>query len=58
MRALLMKSNASRKKSEKLEKRVMSNLGEGNTVPAKTVEGAGLIRPYMVKDMQVLQNVL
>ena len=58
MKALLMESNASREKSEKLQKKRQAKSGEGNTVPAKTVEGARLIRVYLVKDMQVVQNVI
>ena len=55
MKALLMESNVSRKKSEKAAERRHANAGEGNKVPAKTVEGAGLIWVYLIKDMQVLQ---
>ena len=35
----------------------MQTQREGNTASVKTVKGAGLIRMYLIKDMQVLQNV-
>ena len=57
MKALLLGSNASREESEKLQKRHASS-DKGKMVLPKTVEGAGWIRVYLVKDMQVLQGVI
>ena len=59
MKALLMESNASREKSEKLQKRDIPTWEKAIHISTcKIVEGAGLIRVYLVKDMQVLQNIV
>ena len=58
MKALLVESNASREKSKKLKKSDMPTQEKKIQYLQKTVEGAGLIRVYLVKDMQVLQNVV